>query len=105
MAAGRAPTRRRAAPRSSIYQPQIASWTDQKHIVAYAAVSYTPKGAAKPALGTVKVESDTSVALDERLVSFSELKITESNFPDAAARSAQDASSRRSPRRCRSTSA
>ena len=27
------------------------------------------------------MESDTSVALDERLVSFSELKITESNFP------------------------
>ena len=34
-----------------------------------------------PALGTIKVESDTSVALDERLVSFSEFKITESNFP------------------------
>ena len=44
-------------------------------------MSYTPKGATKPALGTVKVESDTSVALDERLVSFSELKIAEPNFP------------------------
>ena len=44
-------------------------------------MSYTPKGATKPALGTVKVESDTSVAMDERLVSFSELKITEPNFP------------------------
>ncbi|HMC76275.1 MAG TPA: hypothetical protein VKH34_04055, partial [Vicinamibacterales bacterium] len=40
-----------------LYQPQVASWTDQKHIVAYTAISYTPKGAAKPALGTVKVES------------------------------------------------
>jgi len=64
-----------------LYQPQISSWVDQKHIVAYTAVSYTPKGAAKPALGTVKVESDTSVALDERLVSFSELKLAEPNFP------------------------
>ena len=64
-----------------LYQPQVSSWTDQKHMVAYAAVSYTPKGAAKPALGTIKVESDTSVALDERLVSFSELKIAEPNFP------------------------
>ena len=64
-----------------LYQPQIASWVDQKHVVAYAAVSYTPKGATKPALGTVKVESDTNVALDERLVNFSELKIAESNFP------------------------
>ena len=64
-----------------LYQPQIASWTSQKHIVAYTAISYTPKGAAKPALGTVKVESQTSVALDERLVSFSELKLAEPNFP------------------------
>jgi len=65
----------------ALYQPQISSWTDQKHVVAYAAVSYTPKGAEKPALGTVKVESDTSVALDDRLVNFSELKIAEPNFP------------------------
>src|SRR4030095_8312903 len=49
--------------------------------VAYAAVSYTPKGAATPALGAVKIESDTKVALDQRLVSFSELKILEPNFP------------------------
>ena len=66
-----------------IYQPQIASWVNQKHIVAYVAVSYAPKGAAKPTLGTVKLESDTSVALDDRLVSFSELKIAEPNFPNA----------------------
>src|SRR6185295_6500798 len=65
----------------TIYQPQVASWIGQKHAVLYSAVSYTTKGAAKPALGTVKVESDTSVALDERLVSFSELEITEPNFP------------------------
>ena len=64
-----------------VYQPQVASWVDQKHAVLYSAVSYTAKGATNPALGTVKVESDTSVALDERLVSFSEFKITESNFP------------------------
>ena len=30
-----------------VYQPQIASWVDQKHVVAYAAVSYTPKGATE----------------------------------------------------------
>ena len=65
----------------AVYQPQVASWVDQKHVVAYAAVSYAPKGAEKPALGTVKVESDTSVALDERLVNFSELKITDPTFP------------------------
>ena len=30
-----------------VYQPQIASWVDQKQMVAYAAVSYTPKGATR----------------------------------------------------------
>jgi hypothetical protein len=64
-----------------LYQPQIASWTDQKRMVAYVAVSYTPKGAAKPALGTIKVEAETSVAVAERLVSFSDFKVTESKFP------------------------
>ena len=64
-----------------IYQPQVASWVDQKHAVLYSAVSYTPKGATQPALGTLKVESDTSVAVDERLVSFSQFNITEPNFP------------------------
>ena len=58
-AAGRAPTRRRAAPRWCSTSRRSRAGPDQKHMVAYAAVSYTPKGAAKPALGTVKVESDT----------------------------------------------
>ena len=44
-----------------VYQPQVASWDEQKHMVAYAAVSYEPKGATKPALGSVKIEADTKV--------------------------------------------
>ena len=64
-----------------LYQPQVSSWVDQKHMVAYAAVSYLAKGAEKPALGTVKVESDTSVALDDRLVNFAALKIDQPSFP------------------------
>ena len=63
-----------------IYQPQVAIWANQKDAVLYAAVSYTANGAAKPALGTLKVETDTSVAVDDRLVSFSDFKITEPNF-------------------------
>ena len=47
----------------------------------YFAMSYALKGAKQPALGTVRAESRTSVALDERLVSFSDLQIIESNFP------------------------
>ena len=64
-----------------VYQPQVASWTDQKHIVAFAAVGYEAKGATKPALGSLKIESDTKVAVSERLVSFKPLQVTESNFP------------------------
>jgi hypothetical protein len=64
-----------------LYQPQIVSWNDHARAVLYAAVSYGAKGAKEPALGTVKVESETSVAMDERLVSFSDFKVTESNFP------------------------
>jgi hypothetical protein len=66
-----------------LYQPQIASWQDQKHVVAYAAVAYRAKGAKttdKAALGSVKLEADSQVALDERLVNLTGLKITESNF-------------------------
>jgi len=64
-----------------LYQPQVVSWTDQKHAVLHLAVSYTAKGATKPALGTVKLEADTTVAVGERLVNFSEFRITEPNFP------------------------
>lgn len=63
-----------------MYQPQIASWDDQKHVVLFAALSYQPKGATKPALGTIKAEADSDVSVEERLVHFTPLKITESNF-------------------------
>jgi hypothetical protein len=66
-----------------LYQPQISSWEEQKHLVAYSAVSYMPKGADKATIGTVRVESDTSVSLDERLVHLAELKVTEANFGQA----------------------
>ena len=64
-----------------VYQPQIASWDNQKLMVAYSAVSFEPKGAAKPALGSLKIEAGTKVSVSERLVSFKEMRITESNFP------------------------
>ena len=73
-----------------VYQPQVASWENQKHMVAYTAVSYEPKGAEKPALGTLKIESDTKVAVSDRLVNFAPLKITESNFPSLAKEHVQE---------------
>ena len=63
-----------------LFQPQIASWNDQKHAVALAAVSYVPKGAEKPVVGTIRIEADTEVSLEQRLVRFATFKITEANF-------------------------
>jgi hypothetical protein len=64
-----------------VYQPQVASWDGQRHMVAYAAVGYEAKGATKPALGSIRIEADTKVAVSDRLVSFAPMRITEANFP------------------------
>ena len=64
-----------------LYQPQIASWDKQAHIVAFSAVSYRSKTGEKPALGTVKLEAGTQVAVAERLVNFKPMKIVEAHFP------------------------
>jgi hypothetical protein len=67
-----------------IFQPQVASWDNQQHVVMYAAVSYSASGADKPALGTVKIEADTSVAIPERQVNFKSIKLSQVNFPGLA---------------------
>ena len=63
-----------------MYQPQVASWDRQAHLVAFSAVSHRAKPGDKPALGTIKIEADTKVAVTERLVSFQPMKIVEANF-------------------------
>jgi hypothetical protein len=69
-----------AGARLQIYQPQIASWDDQKHLVAYVAVAHTAARDRQPALGTLKIEADTTVSLSQRLVNFATLRIAETNF-------------------------
>jgi hypothetical protein len=63
-----------------LYQPQVSSWDKQKHMVAYSAVSQRAKAGDKPAVGTIKLEAETSVSTVERLVSFQNMKIVEANF-------------------------
>lgn len=70
----------RAGGRIQIYQPQIASWEGQQRLVAYIAVSHQAGGTDKTVVGTLKVEADTTVALDQRLVRFDAFRITETNF-------------------------
>ncbi|WP_396626058.1 hypothetical protein [Luteitalea sp.] len=73
----------------TLYEPQVASWTDQKHAVMHAAVGYASKDGATRALGTIQIEADTAVSVDERLVSFSDWKIVRSHFPEVPADKAQ----------------
>jgi hypothetical protein len=63
-----------------MYQPQIASWDKQAHVVAFSAVSYRTKTAEKPLVGTIKLEADTKTAIEERLVRLQNMKIAEANF-------------------------
>jgi len=70
-----------ASGNALLYAPQIESWDDQKRVVVWAAVSYKPASAAQPAMGVIKGEAETRVALDQRIVDLSPLKITEINFP------------------------
>ncbi len=67
-----------------VYQPQVASWEKQKHLVAYSAVSQRAKAGDKPAIGTIKIEADTQVSVPERLVSFKQDEDRRGQFPDAA---------------------
>jgi hypothetical protein len=67
-----------------MYEPQVASWDNQKLLKLYAAVSYSPKGSNSPLLGTIVAEADTRVSVEERLVDFSSFRVVRSNFPNAS---------------------
>ena len=80
MAAGLVPYSTPSEGSILVYQPQIATWDNQSHLVAFSAVSYRTKAGEKPMLGTIRLEADTKVALSDRLVSFQNMKIAEANF-------------------------
>jgi hypothetical protein len=73
-----------------IYQPQIASWDGRREMVAYAAGAYEAPGAARASMGTLKLEANTSVSMDDRLVKFSPVRVTETNFPSLSREQVQD---------------
>ena len=66
-----------------VYQPQVATWDKQTHMVAFSAVSLRNKAGDKPALGTIKLEADTKVAVTDRLVSFQQHEDHRGNLSDA----------------------
>lgn len=65
----------------TIYEPQIASWEKQSEMVAWSAVSYESAPKAKLALGSMKIESQTAISVDHRLVKFTNFQIKEINLP------------------------
>jgi hypothetical protein len=76
--------RRYVAPDGAVillYEPQIADWNEQRRLTMHAAVSHTPKGTDRALIGTIVVEADTRVSVEERLVDFSDFRILQSNFP------------------------
>ena len=76
-----------------VYEPQISSWANQRQVVAYAAASYQVPGATasmKPTMGTIRIEAQTRVSLDTRLVNFANMKIAEANFPGLQKQSLQE---------------
>jgi hypothetical protein len=77
--------------RITVYEPQIATWANQKRMVAHAAAAYQPADAkVKPSLGTIRLEANTAVALDVRLVSFANMRIAEASFPTLSKPSLQE---------------
>jgi hypothetical protein len=76
-----------------VYQPQVASWDQQKRIVAFSAVSYRSYVEQKPLLGTIKIEADTKVSTAERLVRFDDMKLTEINIQGLTKENTRDVAS------------
>ncbi len=64
----------------TLYEPQVASWFSQTHMVAWSAVSYESKPGEKPVIGSIKIEANTEVSVDERVVRFKDFEIPEVNF-------------------------
>ncbi len=60
-----------------LYQPQVSAWAGQRHLEAYSAVGVEKPGSQKPDLGSVKIEADTKVSVEERMVNFSDFRLTE----------------------------
>jgi hypothetical protein len=63
-----------------VYEPQVASWDDQRRLVAWVAVAHARRADEPPVLGAMKVEADTTVALEERLVRLTTFAVTETHF-------------------------
>jgi hypothetical protein len=67
-----------AGAQLTLYEPQVASWVDQKQIVMYFAVSHLARGEKTPALGTIRVEADV-IGLDRVLAALDASQVIPKN--------------------------
>lgn len=77
----------------TIYPPQIDSWDNQTKMVAYFAVAFEPKAGSELVFGSAKLEAETEVSIDTRVVRFSNYKILEVNFPSLSRDDVRDLTS------------
>jgi hypothetical protein len=71
------------AGRLVVHMPQIEAWPDFDRVTGAVAVEASPTDMEKAVLGTLRFEGKTISNLDERIVTFYELKITDLRFPQA----------------------
>jgi hypothetical protein len=64
-----------------MYEPQVSTWdATRTKIALIAAVGYTSAKATTPALGTITIDATTRVAVEDRLVDFSQFGVTNASF-------------------------
>ena len=73
-----------------VYQPQVASWENQKHMVALSAISYRSTAEQKPIFGTITIEAESKVSTAERMVHFDKMKLSEINIASLPKESTRD---------------
>jgi len=65
------------------YTPQVEEWPDYDRVIGWVAVEASLAGTEKSVLGTVRFEGKTVSDLDQRTVTFYELKLIKVRFPSA----------------------
>lgn len=74
-----------------MYPPQVLSWKNQTQLTLMAALSYQPQGSQANELGTVTLESPTSVSMPDRLVNLAQIQIADIHFASLGKTDTQDA--------------
>jgi hypothetical protein len=68
------------------YQPQVVTWTDDKHLTGRMALSITKQGSTnKPVFGVINLTADTRADYTQRIVVISNVRFVGVDFPELSA--------------------